>query len=193
MQIISETSILMIGEVPATYPFPPSLRGMQIQAAYLAIQNLGACDILIQLGQNSYLAPGADGAQLVAAPTSGVVSGALHQLQPGPFSTITLSQGGPAGFSAVALPLSIIQAQTLATASEGSPTITVASATNIAAGQACDDGGVAIQVGTTVESIAGLTVTLSLPTVAQMNAASVQFSAPADPQPPGLIAVALGI
>jgi hypothetical protein len=192
VQILSQTLIVMVGEAPTTYPFPPALQGTQLQGAYLAVQNLGAADAMIQIGQNSYLAPGTDGAQLVAAPVSGVAPGTLHDFS-GPLGIVPITAGGPNMFTAVAIPSQVIAAITSATASNGSNQLTVTSAANIAVGQCVSDGDVAIQPATTVVSIAGLNVTLSLPTVAAMNGTSVQFSAPANPQPPGLIAVALGI
>jgi hypothetical protein len=95
-------------------------------------------------------------------------------------------------FSAVAVPIQIAVAYTNGTqATVGSTTIVVDSATGIAVGQAIQGAG--IQSNTTVVGISGTTVTISQATNAALSETPLTFSAPSSPQPPGIIAVALGI
>jgi hypothetical protein len=188
MQIISQTQVIMAGANPTAYPLPSPLPGNNTQANYLAVQNFGPCDCMVQLGNNFFLAPATEGASLVGAPSSSSLPGALNSGD-SPFVAIAL-QTGLQSFSVVANPVSIGVATT-GTASSGSTSLTVASGTGIVEGQ--NVAGAGIAPGTTVQAISGTTVTLSQNTTAALSGTPVTFSTPASPQPPGLLAIALGI
>jgi hypothetical protein len=193
MNIFSDTKIVMVGANPIGFPCPALPNGTNVQMNYLACQNAGATDLYVTVGKNPGVTANSTSGTLVAAPTSAVQPGTVRQLSSlmiGPLVMIPVSPGDRY-FSAVANPTSVVLADTGATASSGAMSLTVGSASGIVPGQTVQ--GTGIQAGTTVTSVVGTTIGISLATSAPLSNTEIQFSGVPSPLPPGILICALGV
>jgi hypothetical protein len=195
MNIISETKILMVGANPQGFPCPQILPNVNIQAAYMVACNLGPCDVFVAVGQTPGVGAN-ETSQLIGAASYAGPPGFLRNPSAtaiGPYVAIPLN-AGDRFFSAVAIPIQVTAAFTNGTADSGSTTVTVDSSTGIAIGQSVSDwNNLAIALDTVVTNVVGTTVTLSQATTAALSETALQFSVPPSVQPPGVLAVCLGI
>jgi hypothetical protein len=191
MQLLSSTMIVMIGETPQGLPFPQFFPGWCRQASFLAVSNIGPCDVTIAVGPTAGVALSAETGALVAAGSYAGQPARLQSLDAiatGSFITIAI-QPGDLFFGAVALPTQIGVWHN-GTAASDSTTVTLDSATDVAVGQSVSGDGVAS--GTGVTNVDGTTITISLATTAELSETPLQFAAAPAVQPPGILAVALG-
>jgi hypothetical protein len=192
MNILSATSVLMVGQTGLSFPLPQLLSVNNITALnYVAVINAGGSDAMVSLSANQDPA-GAPGGTLIAAPTSTVQPStlrALTSLEVGPVVSIPLTSGAKY-LNAISIATSVTVAITAASAGSGSTTLTVASATGIVAGQGVVAPGV--PANTTVVNVSGTTITLSIATTAALNNVETHFTALASPAPPAVLIVALG-
>jgi hypothetical protein len=194
MNIVSNTSLIMVGSTASGVPLPSFLPDLNQQAAFVAVYNVGPCDCHVAVGSSAGVAADSS-SQLIAAGNYAAPPGTLRDLTSiaiGPFVVLSLTPGD-LFFSAVAIPIQIAQAYTNGTAASDSVSVAVDSATGIAVGQCVTDNAGAIPAGTTVTAIDGTSVTLSQATTAELSETPLTFSAAPSPQPPGILAVALGI
>jgi hypothetical protein len=192
VNIISNTIIVLAGQTAQGIPFPQFLPDVNEQGSFLAVCNIGPCDCHVAVGTTAGVAADSSGTLVAAANYAGS-PGQLRSLSAaaiGPFVTIPIAPGD-LFFSALAVQTLIAAAYTNGTASSDSTTLTVDSTTGISEGQSVDGAG--IPAGTVVSELVGATVTLSQPTTAALNETPLQFSAPPTVQPPGILAIAVGI
>jgi len=192
MQIISATTVVMVGANPIGFPMPALPQGTNVQMNYLACVNVGGSDLYVVVGNNPGVSANSTNGTLVAAPTSGVQPGTMRpliSLEVGPVVALPVAAGNTY-FSAVAAPTQTVQADTVATASNGATSLTVASATGIAIGQTVVAPGV--PANTTVTAISGTTITISQATTAALSQIETQFIGVPAPLPPGILICAQG-
>jgi len=190
MQILSAApGFFLVPGTSQAWPLPVPVPGNKTPATAAVFVNLGPANLYVALGSSAGVVADSTStflpASFASVPVGQTVDPATYV---GPSVSLPLSPG-QTYFASVAAPTTIAVATTQATASSDSTTATVASATNIAPGQtvSCITAGI-LQDGTVVSSIAGTTVTLSLPTLTELND-FLQFSIPANP--PGLLCVGL--
>src|ERR1700722_9346402 len=148
MNILSQSSIALVGATPTGLPFPPAFPDNSVQASFLAVCNIGPCDCYVKVGQTAGVAADAT-SNLIAAANYQGLPGQLRSLSAvaiGPFITIPLAPGD-LFFSAIAVPVQVVAAYTNGTASAESVTVTLDSATGVAVGQTVEDYGGVIQSG----------------------------------------------
>jgi hypothetical protein len=202
MQIISETKMVMVGVAPPApdegnggVAFPDFLQGFGTPASFLAVANIGPCDCYCAVSAAPGLNANPSTGNLIAAANYAGLPGFLRNpsaVAIGPFVAIPLTPGD-LYFSAIAIPVVCAQAETSATAASDSTTLIVDDPTRIAIGQTVADFAGAIPANTLVSGVSGNTITISQATTAALSDAAVQFSAAPSPQPPGILAIALGI
>ena len=195
MQILSLPQFLLVGSNAVSVPLPPVFQNTNQQARFVLVKNVGFIDCTVNVGSTPGNAQASTSSQTVAAGQQPAIPGLWRNptaLAIGSVVTLPIPSGGALYVSALAS-VSIIDSgiNQIGTASEGSSTITLENAAGVEVGMYPGIIGAGIANGTTVTAINGDTITISSPTTAALSNVTIDFGALANPQPPGLLCVAL--